>query len=724
MRAFQFIVSFSITACLVLAAAEAVDPEAKFIGTRGSYWAFQKVLRPKVPEVSDPWVKTPIDAFVLEGLRAKHLTPSAPLDRIHLIRRVSFDLIGLPPTPGEVQAFVNDKSPDAYEQLIDRLQASPHYGERWTLKWLDIVRYADTNGFELDADRPHSWRYRDYVVHSFNQDKPYDRFIKEQIAGDEIYPGDKDALVATGYLRAGSEHLVAGNIDPAVSRQEVLTEIATSVGQTFMGLTVNCARCHNHKFDPILQADYYRLQAVFATAKGSEIEIATVEQKAAWNREEEAYKARLKPITDALAELAKPYQDKIEARLLAKLDPNLRAAYQVPEAQRTSEQKTLAGNAKEQITPTWDIVVGEMPPGVKEERRKLRVRLHKVEMTEPDPFPTAYSYVNTNDPSTPSYVLRMGDPAHPLAPVSPDVPRVIKAGYEIPNGATGRRSALANWLASPEHPLTARVMANRMWQLRFGQGIVRTPNDFGVMGDRPSNKELLDWLAAEFVSKRWSVKAMDRLIVLSNVYQQSAAPDSSKNTIDPDNRLLWRMNRKRMDGEAIRDATLFVTGSLNPQIGGRPVRIPIEPEVYNLIFTEHEPDGLWPVDPNKKVQDRRSIYLYNKRSVRLPLLSAFDQPDAITSCPVRSVSTHALQALSLMNSDFMQEQSAAFASRIQTLCKNPDRFCQVKNAWQLAFSRNPTSDEWKLSKEFLLKGASLQEMCLAILNRNEFVYVP
>jgi hypothetical protein len=301
---------------------------------------------------------------------------------------------------------------------------------------------------------------------------------------------------------------------------------------------------------------------------------------------------------------------------------------------------------------------------------------------------------------------------------------VIKAGYEIPMGPTGRRAALANWLTTPEHPLTARVMANRIFQLRFGQGIVRTANDFGVMGDHPANKALLDWLAAEFVSKGWSVKSMDRLLVLSNVYQQSSGPDAEKEKLDPDNRLLWRMNRKRMDGEAIRDATLFVTGSLNPDVGGRPVRIPIEPEVYNLIFTEHEPDGLWPVNPDKKVQDRRSIYLYNKRSVRLPLLSAFDQPDAITSCPVRSVSTHALQALSLMNSDFMQEQSEVFAARIQKPCKTRDHNCQVNNAWQLAFSRKPTDAEWTLSKEFLQKGGSLREMCLAILNRNEFVYVP
>jgi hypothetical protein len=704
--------------------ASAVDREAAFIGVRWKYWALQKVVRPPVPASSDPWVRTPIDAFILQALQAKKLSPSPELDRVHLIRRLYFDLVGLPPSPAEVDAFVKDRDPKSYEKVVDRLLASPHYGERWALKWLDVVRYADTNGFEIDGDRAHAWRYRDYVIDSFNQDKPYKRFLKEQIAGDELYPGNKDALVATGYLRAGSEHLVAGNIDPDVSRQEVLTEIATSVGQTFMGLTINCARCHNHKFDPILQADYYRLEAIFNTAKGKDVEIATVQQRTDWEAAEAAYNKRVEPVKAALKQLAAPYESKIEAERLAKLDPKLQGALHTPEAQRTAEQKQLAENAKDQITPTWDIVVAAMTSEDREKRAKLREKLHEIEATEPDPLPTAYAYVNTGEPPSQSYVLRMGDPKHIIAPVVPAVPRVLRASYEIPNAPTGRRAALANWLVSPDNPLTARVMVNRIWQFRMGQGIVRTPNDFGVMGDRPSNKDLLNWLAAEFVAQGWSVKAMDRMIVLSSTYRQVSLSDKPKDAIDPDNRLFWRMNRKRMEGEMIRDTTLSVTGSLNPKLGGRPVRIPIEPEVYNLIFTEHERDGLWPVDPDKTVQNRRSIYLYNKRSVRLPLLSAFDQPDAITSCPVRPVSTHALQALSLMNSDFMQEQSQAFASRLEAACKHRGRSCEVKLAWRLAYSRYPSSAESKLAIRFLKSGGSFQEMCLAILNRNEFVYVP
>jgi hypothetical protein len=711
---------FLLAASLSLGSA---DKDAAFIGNRGSYWAFQKVTRPPVPAISDAWVRNPIDAFILDGLQSKQLKPSPELNKASLLRRLTLDLTGLPPAPAELDAFLADRSPHAYEKVVDRLLESPHYGERWALKWLDIVRYADTNGFELDQDRPHAWRYRDYVIESFNQDKPYDRFIEEQIAGDEMFPGDNKALIAAGYARAGSEHIVSGNLDPDVSRQEVLTEIATSVGQTFLGMTVNCARCHNHKFDPILQADFYSMQAIFAAAKGKEVDIATAEEKAAWKASDEAYKARLKPIKDALEKLSKPYQERIEAERLAQIEPQLREAYNIPKDKRTPEQEKLASNAGDQIEPTWDVILAAMTPEDKAKRAALRVKLHEIEQTEPDPLPQAYTYVNTGEAAPQSYILRLGDPKNQLDPVEPAVPRVVQANYEIPKAPIGRRTALARWLASPGNPLTARVMVNRIWQFRMGNGIIRTPNDFGLMGDRPSNKALLDWLAAEFVARGWSVKAMDRLIVMSNTYRQISTPNPVGVAADPDNRLLWRMNRKRMEGETLRDEILSVTGSLNPKLGGRPVRIPIEPEVYDLIFTEHERDGLWPVSPDKTVQNRRSIYLYNKRSVRLPLLSAYDQPDDITSCPVRGTSTHALQSLSLLNSDFMQEQSQAFALRLQRECKGT-RNCEVRTAWKLGLARPPNLSETKLAKGFFAKGGSLTDMCLALLNRNEFVYVP
>jgi hypothetical protein len=537
-----------------------------------------------------------------------------------------------------------------------------------------------------------------------------------------MFPASKEALIATGYLRAGSEHLTSGNVDPAESRQEVLTEIVTNAGQTFLGMTVNCARCHNHKFDPILQADFYRLEAIFAGAKGKEVEIVTAEEKAAWEAADRAYKARIKPIDDALKALAKPYDDQIREERKAKLAPDLLAALAIPKDQRTAEQKTAAQNAETQLKPAWDEVLAVMPDAAQSRRAALREQLHQLERTAPDPLPAAYAYVNTGEPAPQSYILRMGDPHAQLDPVDPAVPLVVKNGYDVPTAA-GRRTAFAKWLASPDNPLTARVMVNRIWQFRMGAGIVRTPNDFGVMGDKPPSQHLLDWLAAEFMDRGWDVKAIDRLIVTSAAYMQSSTPDDAKARIDPENRLYWRMNRKRFEAEMIRDAALAVSGALNPAVGGRPVKIPIEPEVYDLIFTESERDGLWPVDPDPHVRNRRALYLYNKRSVRLPLLSSFDQPDAITACPVRPVSTHALQALSLFNSSFMQEVSQAFAKRLEAQC-GANRGCAIDAAWHLALARAPRKEESQLARGFFSSGGALPDFCLALFNRNEFLYVP
>ena len=323
----------------------------------------------------------------------------------------------------------------------------------------------------------------------------------------------------------------------------------------------------------------------------------------------------------------------------------------------------------------------------------------------------------------PTFILKIGDAKNKLSEVEPGVPLVIEADTKVPGETQGRRAVLANWLAAPANPLTARVMVNRIWQFRMGTGLVRTPNDFGVLGDRPGyHQKLLDWLAAEFVAHNWSVKAIDRLIVLSSAYQQSAGEDESKSAIDPDNRFYWRMKRKRMEGEIIRDSVLAVSGVLNPALGGPPVRVAIEPEVYDLIFTEGERDGLWPVAPESE-QSRRSLYLLNKRSVRLPLMMAFDQPDTMTSCPVRVASTHALQALTLYNSDFMQQQSERFAARLDSECDG-SRDCELRRAYKLALARPPRAIELTMGRQFLGSGGKLSDFCLALLNRNEFVYIP
>ncbi len=714
-------------AVLVLALAAAVggatDKDEAVVAAGRKYWVFQKPVRPEVPQIENSWIRTPIDAFLLEALRDQKLSPSPPLDRERLLRRLYLDLTGLPPEPGEIDLFLRDRSPDAYEKVVDRLLASSHYGERWALRWLDVVRYADTNGYEADALRQQAWRYRDYVVRSFNSDKPYDRFVLEQIAGDEIWPGDNEALIATGFHRCGPAHLVGGNQDKEMGRQEVLTEMTSSIGSAFLGLTVGCARCHNHKFDPIPQADYYRLQAIFAGTEGKDVAIATPQEKLAHEAAQKAYKARTKPIEDQIAEIEKPYRARLREQEMAKLEPKYLEAFQVPAGQRNEEQKALAKDAQEQLKLNWDAVVGALTPDDRERRAALRRQLHEIELSQPDPPPAAYAVADMQGDPPATHILQVGDYKHPLGEVGPGVLRVIPATTAVPTTASGRRAALARWLASPDHPLTARVMVNRIWQFRMGTGLVRTPNDFGLLGERPTNQKLLDWLATEFVARNWSVKAIDRLIVLSSAYRQSAADDPAKSKIDPDDKLYWRMNRRRLEGEAIRDNVLAASGLLNPRMGGKPVRIPIEKEVYDVIFTEGEPDNLWPLAPDRSEQDRRSLYLLNKRTVRLPFLANFDQPDTMTSCPVRPTSTHALQALSLMNSDFMQEQSGALAARLAREC-GPDQPCQLRRAYKLALARAPRPAEMELGRKFLARGGLLPDFCLALLNRNEFVYIP
>ncbi|MGH9721041.1 MAG: DUF1549 and DUF1553 domain-containing protein, partial [Bryobacteraceae bacterium] len=657
------------------------DKDAASVIARRNFWAFRKPLRPEPPKPAGAWAKTSIDAFILDALRAKKLPPSPPLDRERLLRRVTLDLTGLPPTPGEIDRFLGDSQPGAYERVADRLLASPHYGERWALRWLDVVRYADTNGYELDSERPHAWRYRDYVVRSFNADKPYDRFVKEQIAGDELFAGDQDALIGTGFHRCGPIHVVGGNQDEEANRQEVLTEMTSAVGNVFFGMTVGCARCHNHKFDPILQSDYYRLQAIFAATDMKDVEIYTPEQKAAHEGEMKEYNARIEPIKKEIAGIEKPFRERLTVEKRAKLEAHFRAALEIPAGKRNDEQKRLAKEAEAQIKAMWNEVVDALPADLRVRRAALRERMHAIETGKPAPLAAAYAVTNSEKPAPKSFILKLGDPKNKLAEVEPGVPVVFPDTASVPVDNRGRRSALATWLASAEHPLTARVMVNRIWQFRMGSGLVRTPNDFGMLGERPTNQKLLDWLAAEFVARNWSVKAMDRMIVLSSVYQQASSDAPAKSKIDPGNKLYWRMNRKRMEGETIRDAVLAVSGALVPRLGGRPVRIPIEPEVYDLLFTEDERDGLWPVTPDASEHRRRSLYLLNKRTVRLPMMSAFDQPDTMTSCPARASSTHALQALSLFNSEFMRKESERLAARLERECaSSPD--CSLRRAYK------------------------------------------
>jgi hypothetical protein len=725
-----------------------------------SHWAFRPPTHVDPPKGGDAaWVRNPLDAFILSGLERAGLKPSAPAGRAILLRRLTYDLTGLPPTPEELDAFLKDESADAYEQVVDRLLASPRFGERWAQHWLDVVRFAETNGFEADGERPDAWRYRDYVVKAFNDDKPFARFLTEQIAGDLLAkeglrdetaapsPEDPESLVAAGFNRCGPIHLTSGNLDADVGRQEVLTEMTNGVGAAFLGLTVGCARCHDHKFDPISQGDYYRLQAFFGATKLEDVSLVGVEDRAAHEHLMNKFTEQTAPLAKELNDLEGPYRATLREAKHAKLEAPFRDALAVEPAKRTQEQKRLAEQAEILLKVTWDEVVDALSPPDRDKRAALRERLHGLNAGKPTATPRAWTLRETGDPH--AFILKRGDPKKPGDRVAPSFPRVLKTGEA---DAPKDRTDLARWLTRPDHPLTARVIVNRLWQHHFGRGLVATPNDFGVRGEAPTHPELLDWLAAELVDHKWSLKHLHRLMVLSSTYRQDSRPaDPTARKADPDNRLLWRMNRRRLEAEALRDGILATAGTLNLKAGGPSVRLPLEPAVYDLLFTEGEPDGLWPVTPDPREHARRSLYLLSKRNLRLPLFEAFDQPDTLSSCPVRSVSTFAPQALILCNGLFMQEQSKALAVRLWRE-KGADRTAQVERAYRLALARPPRESELRTAVEFLEKqtellrdrlrgrlgigvppgapddadpaeAAALADFCLALLNRNEFVFV-
>jgi len=759
--------------CLILGAEIvcAAPPEPAVPGPREpvlsdrdrAHWAFQKPRRVLVPEIRHPQfeIRNDIDRFIRARLEKEGLQPSPPLDSAALLRRVTFDLTGLPPTTQELEAFLNDTRPDAYERVVERLLVSPHFGERWAQHWLDVVRYADSDGYESDRERPQAWRYRDYVVRAFNEDKPFDRFLTEQLAGDLLAgptvtavagsgKAEANLLIAAGLHRCGPVHQTSGNLDPVMNRQEVLTEVTTGVAAAFLGLTMGCARCHDHKFDPISQADYYRLQAFFTPLQAREVPLATDQEKAEHERQMKEWEAAIDPVRQQLTDLDAPYHKKIRETRFAGLEAIYRDALKVPADKRTPQQKKQAAHAEVLLEITWDEVIDALSPADQARRIDLRHQLHALEAAKPLPLALAWTVKDDGKPAI-APVLRRGDPKHPGAPVSAAFPRVLVSPDAAPAALLRNRLDLAKWLTGPDHPLTARVIVNRLWQHHFGRGLLENPNDFGLRGGKPSHPELLDYLATELVRNGWSLKHIHRLMVLSSVYRQDSRPSSAKaRQTDPDNRLLSHANRRRLTAETLRDGMLAVAGTLNRKVGGPWVRVPLEPEVYALIFTEHEPDGLWPVTVDVREHTRRSLYLFAKRNVRQPLLEAFDQPDAITSCPVRPVSTFAPQALILLNGPLAQQQSQAFAVRLVREAR--DRKTRIDLAHRLALARPPRPEEMQLSQEFLeeqtallrdrlrsrlrvhvpaqmpedidpAEAAALVDFCLALFNRNEFLYV-
>ncbi|HEX4795625.1 MAG TPA: DUF1549 and DUF1553 domain-containing protein [Humisphaera sp.] len=708
---FKRAVSFGLILLSFTVAARAADPSEE----AQRLWWRKPLVRPAAPAVKDAgWVRNPIDSFVLAKLEVAGLHPAPTADKLTLIRRATFDLTGLPPTLAEVDAFVADQSPDAYEKLIDRLLASPHYGEKWGRHWLDLVRYAESNSYERDNPKPNVWRYRDYVIQAFNNDKPYDQFIREQLAGDEIAGASDETRIATGFYRLGIWDDEPS--DPEQARYDVLDDIVSTTGTVFLGLTVGCARCHDHKIDPFPQKDYYSLVAFFQNVTSFHNGGPTDEFPLLGNDQD-------------------------------------RTAYEQRMQQRDQRRKELTANIKQIEADFRQILSGEPAGPVSEEDAVKRIaregsrvlgaerfgqyRQYKQELAalqRPEAGQAMALCVSESGRRAPQTFVLMRGNAHVQGdPVEPAFPSICGGGAaSIPQQAanaktTGRRTVLANWIGSKENPLTARVIANRIWQYHFGRGIVRSASDFGMHADQPTHPQLLDWLAGELIANGWHFKALHKLIMTSDAYRMSSKPDAKELAADSQNDLLWRFDMRRLTAEEVRDSILAANGSLNLKMLG-PSIYPIVPK--EVLAGQSRPGNGWGSSTLAEAA-RRSIYIHVKRSLRLPVLENFDAAETDVSCPVRFTTVQPTQALGLLNSDFINQEAVKLAARLKKEAGDETKD-EVALALRLATGRSPVDAEIRRGVELIesLKttdGASaeiaLKDFCLVVLNLNEFVYL-
>ena len=782
-----------------------------------NWWAFRKPVRYAPPSLSDPrWNRNPIDAFVQDMRAKKGLEPAPLADKRTLIRRAYLNLIGLLPPPEKVDAFVNDASPHAWEKLIDELLASPGYGERWGRQWLDVVRYADSSGFEYDINIDNAWRYRDYVIKAFNEDKPFNQFVVEQLAGDELDHPTFDSITATTYYRIGPRVRFREKNYPSY-RYDYMDDMVRTTFQGFMGLSVNCARCHDHKFDPITRLDYYKSVADFWGYVDYDQPLVPQAQVDAYQNQLRSLALEMTPLVQEIARIEKPYRDKQrEQRVqdaLKKFPADIQEAIKTPEAQRTPGQKLLVAqvliNAGDDVNP--DDLVADATSSAKaraaaktnqvfgvndaadsrklklsetdEKRRsELQAQIRAIEGRLPAPLPVADGvrdgdYRLSPDGPGDSHIPGTGRPDYglkccfiPAAGTKYEVPALYFAakGEDIksdettfkvepgfltvldgmkapavhqpnrPDYATsGRRRALAEAIASEDNPLTARVIVNRIWGWHFGTGIVSTPGNFGKMGTPPSNPELLDWLATEFVRQGWSIKKLQKLIMMSETYRMDSAfyREGDMKT-DPTDVFLWRFPAHRVEAEIVRDLTLSASGQLNPQKGGGPF-FPAIP----LSLRADQPRGNWDVTKEDLSTWRRSVYAYVKRGLKYPMFEVFDEPDLNVTCERRATSTVPTQALTLLNNEFTLLQASYFAKRVwQAAGEDPEK--EIREMYRIAFSREPSPAEDRANLAFLAKQkdaasvkgpvrlsdeaarlSALGDLAHVVLNLNEFVYL-
>ncbi len=692
---------------------------------------FQPPRRPDAPVVRNKaWCVNPIDAFVLARLEAAGVEPSPPADKLRLLRRVTFDLTGLPPTLDEQDVFLKDDSPGAYEKVVDRLLASPHYGEHMATDWLDLVRYAESDGFKADDLRPEAYRYRDYVIRSFNADLPYDRFVRQQLAGDELEPDHADAIIATGFLRLWPDEYNAANLEQR--RQEILDDVTDTTGLAFLGMTFGCARCHDHKFDPIPQTDYYRLQAFFAPMRArDDVPALDGPQRKDYRTKLAAWEEATKDIRKEMDSLIAAKRAEARKNALTKFRTEIREAELTPADKRTPYQELIALMAEQQMDRAAKDAATKLPDDQKKRYQELERKLAATEIQRPAPPPTAMSVSDVGREAPPTFRLQTGDWRKPKEEVTAGFPAFLGGGDAKPAPAesdtTGLRSALAEWLTRKDNPLTARVMVNRLWQHHFGVGVIATPSDFGVMGDAPTHPELLDWLAVEFVESGWSLKHVHRLMVLSAAYRQDSRVDPNDPRCakaleaDHDDHLLWHARRRRLEGEEVRDAMLSASGELNPRMFGVSARPKLPDRISSYA---------WKPDAKPEDQDRRSVYVFAKRNLRYPLFDAFDLPDQHNSCARRAVTTTAPQALVLLNGEFALERAQRLGADLAKQFPTDDAGLAAR-AYRIAWGRPATDDEVQLAVKFLAaqsaalhsRDAAVADLCHALLNTNEFLYV-
>jgi len=745
------------------------------IASESSWWSFRKPRRPVIPETTnDSWVKNPIDAFIVAKLKDNALNPAPRANKEKLIRRAYFDLIGLPPTPEQIENFLKDSSSQAYEKMIKSLLDSPHYGERWARHWLDIVRYSDSSGFESDHYYPNAWRYRDYVIKSFNDDKPYDRFLQEQIAGDELWP-DRfeltglrtipfkkmeylEARIGTGLYTFGPE-ILESRQDAEQWRSEELSDWADTTGSAFLGLTIGCARCHDHKFDPITQRDYYSFQAIFENSRQTEISLFSPIQEVSRNL---SYSTVVAVETSRLAYrlFQKKVKDRIQEEKKKLFPSEVVEAFEIEKSQRTPKQEKLA---KPLIEAIKSMKIDEVLTTKEREQKQellntlanavLRVaelegsNLSKFEGLLEIPKASVLGHFEA-ELAPPVHVLNRGQFREKLEKSTAKLLSCFNQTTNFKNifsnaKETRQRKQLALWLTRPDNPLTTRVIVNRIWQWHMGQALVRTPNNFGINGEKPSHPKLLDWLAIEFMDRGWSMKSMHWLIMTSNTYQMSSLHNNPKaHLLDPANTLLWRMNRRRLEGEELWDSMVSIAGVLKLELYGRSIVPPLSKEDLDGKYKLKQ----WGNVTSDPEQYRRGIYFLSQRNFIFPMFEAFDNPQNATSCPQRDVTTVAPQALWFLNNRTAFKQAGSFAARL--VKRNGENMSNwVIDAWKLSFGRPPSDQEKQEALELLTnrshqikkerwtelsaglekipvaKASALTEFCLALFNLNEFLYI-